>query len=632
MVPAGGRGHHAGTAGCRVKKAHDNNVETMLSPPRRPGVAALLAVVASVLLSACADGTSAPAPSVVVGPASYEVRFQGVDEAPLLDLIRQASLLQTLRAKPPASRAALATRAKADMERLQTVLRSESYYDGEVAYAFEPETEPPLIVVHIETGPAYPLARFAVGYAGGRADAELPKTMRDLDLASDMKARAPAIRDAEQHLLRLLAQRGFPFAAVDDRRIVVDHDKRLLTVDLLVDAGPQISFGAVRIEGAKDVEPDYVRKLLSWRHGERFDQSKVEESLAKLRASNLFAAVDITPVARPPRDGPADILVKVEERPARSIGGGLSWSTTTGILGEAFWEHRNLAGRNETLRLTAKGGELEQNAAANLAKPNLWRRDQTGRLGLEAAREHSDAYKQIRFGATTGLERKIGRYWKASAGVAGEYLDIHENVDDKFLLLSLPLDVTRDTRDNILNPTEGSRIELTLTPSAGTLDREVGFVTLAGSAASYLAFDKDARFVLAGRLGLATILGAARDDIPASKRLYAGGGGSVRGYGYQLLGPLDAGNDPVGGRSRIETSIEMRARITDSVGIVPFIDGGAVGRDSYLDLQQSFRLAAGLGLRYYTGFAPIRLDIAFPLDRRKVDDAFQFYISIGQAF
>ena len=632
MLPAGGRGHRVGTAGRRVEERKEYNVDTMPSAPRRRRIASIVVVLASLLLSACATSVGELFPITDAPPPGYEVRFEGIEDRALLDLVRQASLLQSLRQKPPASPTALDTRARGDVERLQTVLRSESYYAGMVGYEVDRARELPLVVVRLETGPAYALTRFDIGYIGGRDTAGLPKAMRDLALDPGMKARAPAIRDAEQRLLQRLARSGFPYAAVDDRRIVVNHDEKTLTVDLRLDAGPEVTFGAVRIEGADDVDPDYVRKLLVWHEGERFDQGKVEDSLSALRASNLFAAVDIAPTARPEADGPAELLVRVEERPARSIGGGVSWSTTNGALAEALWEHRNLAGHNETLRLTAKGGEVEQGASATLAKPHLWRPDQTGRLGLEGAREHTEAYKQIGFGGSVGLERKIDPLWRASAGVTGEYLDIRENDDGEFLVLSLPLGLLRDSRDSILNPTEGSRLELTLTPSAGTLDHEVGFLSLGGAVASYLAIDDDARFVLAGRLGLATIVGAAREDIPASKRLYAGGGGSVRGYGYQLLGPLDAGNDPVGGRSRIETSIEIRARITETIGIVPFLDGGSVHRDSYPDLEQEFRLAAGIGLRYHTRFAPLRLDFAFPLDRRRVDDAFQFYVSIGQAF
>jgi translocation and assembly module TamA len=563
----------------------------------------------------------------------YEVAFEGVGEGELLDLLREASRLVALRAKPPASLAALEKRASADLERLDTVLRSESHYAGKISYVVDAKATPVLATVRVEPGPAYRLREFEIRYGAERPDADRPRRMTELGLKPGMKARAPAIRDAERELLQLLGRRGFPFAEIGDRRIVVDHDARTMSVTLTVASGPLASFGPASVAGAERVDPAYVLMLLTWREGERFDQSKVDASLDKLRGSNLFTGVDIAPDGRPAADGPVPMKVTLQERPPRSIGGGVSWSTTDGVLGEVFWEHRNLGGRNETVRLTAKAGEIEQGASANLSKPNYLRRDQTGRLGLEAAREDTEAYVQKGVGGSAGLDREFDRFWRGSAGVALEYLDIRENDSDEFLVLSLPVGLTRDARDSILDPTRGSRLDLTLSPSLGTLDHQVGYLTLGAAVAAYWPIDAKARFVLAGRLAWGTIVGAPSDDIPASKRLYAGGGGSVRGYGFQLLGPLDAGNDPIGGRSRIESSLEMRIKLTEEIGIVPFVDGGSVRRTSYPDPSREFRIAAGLGVRYYTRFAPLRLDIAFPLDRRDgVDDAFQFYVSIGQAF
>ena len=148
-----------------------------------------------------------------------------------------------------------------------------------------------------------------------------------------------------------------------------------------------------------------------------------------------------------------------------------------------------------------------------------------------------------------------------------------------------------------------------------------------------MANDEDERFILAGRTRIGTTVGADSESLPANRRFYAGGGGSIRGYAYQLVGPLDDDEDPFGGTSLVEFGAEVRVRVTDTIGVVPFIDGGMVYDDPWPDADQELLWAAGLGLRYFTGFGPLRLDVAFPLNRRDgVDDAFQFYISFGQAF
>ena len=133
--------------------------------------------------------------------------------------------------------------------------------------------------------------------------------------------------------------------------------------------------------------------------------------------------------------------------------------------------------------------------------------------------------------------------------------------------------------------------------------------------------------------GLPRSAGEATATLPANHRLYAGGAGSIRGYEFQKAGPLDANNDPLGGRSLATFGAELRWRITDTIGIVPFLDGGNVYDSTVPDFSEKFFWGAGLGFRYYTDFGPLRADIAVPLDRRKnIDDAYQFYISLDRLF
>src|SRR5262249_34760600 len=122
-------------------------------------------------------------------------------------------------------------------------------------------------------------------------------------------------------------------------------------------------------------------------------------------------------------------------------------------------------------------------------------------------------------------------------------------------------------------------------------------------------------------------------ELPPSIRFYAGGGGSVRGYAFQKLGPLDKHNDPEGGRSVIEFGSEFRVRITDTIGLAPFIEGGNVYVDSLPEVTKfDFRYGAGWDFLYYPPIGPFRFDIAFPINPRHTDDPYQFYISLGQAF
>jgi translocation and assembly module TamA len=119
--------------------------------------------------------------------------------------------------------------------------------------------------------------------------------------------------------------------------------------------------------------------------------------------------------------------------------------------------------------------------------------------------------------------------------------------------------------------------------------------------------------------------------VPKNRRLYSGGGGSVRGYARREIGPLDAQGDPIGGRSVAEASLEMRSKLYGDIGGVVFVDAGTVDTESVPGFGE-VQYAAGVGVRYHSPVGPIRLDVAFPLNPRDTDDAFQLYFSIGQAF
>ena len=142
------------------------------------------------------------------------------------------------------------------------------------------------------------------------------------------------------------------------------------------------------------------------------------------------------------------------------------------------------------------------------------------------------------------------------------------------------------------------------------------------------------RIVAAGRIRLGTILGAQRDDIAPSRRFYSGGGGSVRGYGYQRIGPRDVDNDPIGGRSLAEFSLEARIRLNafgGNFGIVPFIDGGTLSTKAMPDFRD-WQIGVGIGARYYSSFGPIRIDIGTPLNRQQGDGRIAVVVGLGQAF
>lgn len=565
----------------------------------------------------------------------YVTVISGVDDGALEKLLEAASQLEGLEDRPPPSLVALERRVRSDVERLQKVLRSEGYYGARITFDIDADAQPVAVSLGIDKGERYTLARFTVRYVetGSEAD-DLPVDPSAMGATIGAPGRAEMVTSARRRLLESLGDMGRPFAEVVDQSVLVDHADSTMSVTLDVIPGELARFGPVDVADAVDVEPDYIESFVPWKEGETYDRRKVNELRKRLLETGLFASVAIERSKSPTPDGELPITVRVDERKHRSIALAGRWSTDQGFSVEGQWEHRNLFGRGELLSLSAEIGEIKQEFAAAYVKPRFLRRDQDLLLDAALAHEDFDAYEGPLTRYFAGIQRQINENWRVVAGVPIEFSKLTDlQGSRKFSLFGLEARGERDTSNDRLDPNDGSRLRLSLTPWYGTGENRVNFVTGRFAIAGYHAVDAAERYTLAGRARLGSTVGESTETLPANKRFYAGGGASIRGYRFQSVGPLGPDNTPLGGRSLLEVSAELRARITESLGGAVFIDAGNVYDDEVPDLSTNLQWAIGFGVRYFTNFGPIRLDFGFPLNGRDgVDDTMQFYISIGQAF
>lgn len=587
-------------------------------------------------------GTGAAEPAAAVaedfeGRLDYTVSITGVD-GELLDLMERSSLLEELADRPPPTLGGLLRRAQTDQERFNRVLRSRGYYDGEVRFEVDPEREPVAVTFTVEPGEAFILDHYVIHYVDPEDQPAAPD-LETLDLEIGMRAEAARIVVASNLLIGALHNFGRPFAREVDRQAVVDFEHRTMSVDVFVEAGPHAGFGPVTFTGLERTREDYVRQWVNWGPGDSFRQSDLDALQRNLAATGLFTAVGVDRAAELDADGNVPVMVETVPSPHRSVGGSVGFSTDRGAGGRVFWEHRNLLGRDEDLRFVLGGDFLQQAASIHFTRPNYQELGRTLFARTEFQRSDTDAFEGLEALVAAGLSWLITDRWSASLGGAIEYASLEDNLEEAegrttSILGSLPATLSYRNVDSELDPTSGFRFDLLLTPSFGQSNNQpIAFQTSELEGAAYYPVDAERRFVLAGRARVGSIVGADLADIPANRRFYAGGGGSIRGYEFQRVGPLDAAGDPTGGRSRAEVSAEVRVRVWREIGVVPFIAGGQVYETVYPDFSDPFQWAAGLGLRYHTVVGPLRLDVAFPINRREgIDDFFQFYISLGQAF
>jgi len=580
--------------------------------------------------------------------ADYKVDMTKVNDPTLGAALQSSSTLIELEEKPPEDVTALRRRAQEDLTRLQKALRSAGYYDGTVTITVDGETVMPgatpgdyedaskkkiPVAIKIEPGPLYKLRKIEVTGFG--------------DLKSRLKsgtaARASMIIAERRLLLDKVMAEGNPFAEVVLKPATVDHAAHVLDIAFEVTPGPDAKLGKVTVHGLDYTNPDFVARRAKFAPDTKFSPGALEALRSDLQSMDLFSAVKVTPATELDADGTLPVRVDVTERERHFVGFGASYSTNDGAGATAYWGTRNLFGNGERLRFDAviDGADpsdlvdkLDYRLSSNFRKPDFLTERQDLVANLTAADEHDpDTFDKRAATLNFGLERTLSRTIRVNYGWEIEASHIKDETGTNNFFLNGPTaSIAYDTSDDLLNPTKGVRATFGGEALPTWLGSSEDVYTLNGTAAGYLNLAGKGDLVLAGRVGVASAFGSSLENLPADRRLYAGGGGSVRGYEFRSISPENSDGDEIGGRSSVTGSVELRYRFLEDFGIVPFFDAGTVSRDSMPNFDEPIQYAAGLGFRYYTAFGPIRADIAVPLNPRHDDDSIAFYVSIGQAF
>jgi translocation and assembly module TamA len=574
----------------------------------------------------------------------YFYRVEGLEAVADADRMRERFKEQSALAKDdgdPANAAQIDRRAREDAELLTSLLQSEGYYDAAVETGIGLEGDRIAVGLSAVAGPRYTFE--AVDLQGLEAAGERAATLRD---AFAVKAGDPVVADqviAAGVALRVaLGEEGFALAEVGEQDIVLDHQKATARLVLPVTTGPVARFGDIRVTGQPPFSSRHVGRIARFRKGDQYERSEVDDLRRALIATGLVASVDtkLVPVGK---GEVVDVAVHLEPAPMRTIAGEAGYGTGEGVRLEASWQHRNFFNPEGALTVRGVVGTQEQLAAVSLRRNNFRRRDQVLTAQLSASDVDRDAFAARTVLIAGGLERQSNFIWhkKWTWSIGGELIATDERDTIKstgearrrtFFIGAIPASLTYDGSDSLLDPTNGFRLGGRLSPELSFHGGTFGYARAQIDASAYRPVSE--RIVAAGRVRLGTILGAGRDDIAPSRRFYAGGGGSVRGYGYQRLGPRDADGDPIGGRSLAEFALEARIRLKafgGDFGIVPFFDGGTLSTRSMPDLGD-WQFGAGIGVRYYSSFGPIRLDVGTPLNPQSDDSRVAVVVSLGQSF
>ena len=569
----------------------------------------------------------------------------GGNEALREDLVA-ASLVQSAKTDGRTDPRDVMAVANADYAQLLGVLYKFGYYggrisilvDGREAGLISPFQEPTRIdniVIRVDPG-----APFRFGAVALRPLA--PGSTPTPGFATGHPAAARLVGKATRAGIDGWRDVGHAKAQIADQSIVADHRTHELDVDIRLDPGPRLRFGNLRQTTDSAVRPGRLRQIAGLPTGEVFSPDELETAEKRLRRTGAFRSVTLSE-AETIRDGDVlDIDMAVTDEKPRRFGFGAEMSTNEGLKLSGFWLHRNLFKGAERLRVDAeiaglgsqsggRHGGVDYLLGARLDRPATFGPDTTFYALGRAERLDEPNYMSDQAVLEFGLTRIISDKLSVEGGIGLRYSrEITATTANTFTHLVLPFKATWDTRDVALDPTDGFYLNGELTP----------FIDLDGSATgariffderSYHALDQSNKFIFAQRLQFGSVVGSKLTNTPQDFLFYSGGGGTVRGQPYQSLGVAQPGNTLIGGRSFLSASAEIRAAMTDKIGLVAFMDAGFVGPDSLSQSGGNWHSGAGLGVRYETGIGPVRLDVAAPVSG-STGDGVQFYVGIGQAF
>ena len=595
-------------------------------------------------------------------PVRYNVVFEPTGSGSLDSLLKKSSSLESLHGKLKTGPFALISRAEADRKKFMTVLESQGYDSGTVAITIDGhKPSAPSLPELLEKAPSSHTATVKVTvrkgslYHIGEIDTPgltVPDAKSALGISVGEPAKAGPILAAGGKLQTRLENDGYAFVKVSTPVAYARPKDHTLLVRYKVTMGPKVDVGDIAFSGLKRMNPAFLKRHMALHPGEPYSRKALDKARNSLLGLNVFSSVTAGTAKSPNPPGRVPVTFSVQEQKPYAVSIGASYDSSLGIDANVSWLDRNVFGEAQRLKfslgITGLGGTGTSytatygnhtytvrpgyNAKATYQVPDFGEVGQTLNASVEAVKQYLPAYSQTGILGNVSISRPVTKALTATigTGVIAERID-QEGVGRTYDLVQFPLALHYSTANSLLNPTRGVRATLTVTPTVPVAGGSGIFVKTELVGSTYCDLEGKGRGVLALHGVIGKIFGASQFQVPPDQRFYAGGTGTVRGFTYQTVGPLFPDGIPEGGTAIDALETEFRQRIGKSFGVAPFIDAGQVSANGK-PFTGTLRVGAGLGLLYYSGIGPIRVDVGFPINRPPGGASLAVYIGLGQAF
>ncbi len=475
------------------------------------------------------------------------------------------------------------------------------------------------------------------------------------------------IKDIISTMELYLKNNGFYNPQITHKRVVIDYENNEAVLYLNILCGNNVVFGKTYIDKFSGIDENFIRNRLEWFEGEKFNYDKVKLSEENLKNTQIFSDVNINTVDEDSNNNSIPMVVKVTEDKKHILDFGIMYSGVKNmnfdkksnvrkglkaLTAKLSWTRLNAFGCGEKFMINTEGTPMKANEKrmdyafeASLTQPDIFTKNGDVNYIIGRKQELTNVFfkKSDKVGVyysyswLNSLYPSIGLFFENNFIDSDPVFFFNNKLSKNYKGWGIPLDLTIDQTDDILNPTEGYKIHSNF--SFFKLNSH-NINDLKSYVISYTYNCKlmnSRKNVFALYLAKKGIINSKIDFIPLDKRIYAGGINSVRGYANQMASEKIKGIDSIsGGKSSIEFNTELRHKINKDWGGTIFFDGAKVfGNQSKCFEIENKRwfYSIGFGIRYFTEIGPIRLDFAFPINRRKeVDSKMQFIMSLGQAF
>jgi translocation and assembly module TamA len=625
----------------------------------------------------------------------YVVRINGnIPIAILKELKNQSVLVQDEKVRTLSGIEMANMLAKEDVERFKCECEKAGYFDAAVNVDVVQQEKEIFIAFNVDLGGRYTIKeRIIQSPTSAHTVIKSSKDSREFVVFK-------AVTREKDKIKSTLQNNGYFFAETEDPLVEIDREEKQATITYRYVPGNLVVISDLQVSGEGNVPKSFVTKHISIEKGAVLKQSDVINSRTDLINSGLFAEVTISAEKMSENENLGEkkpcppslqnshswqnhhdkALVKVEVVPAppHTIGGGVYFAATEGVVVSAMWQNKNFMNKALDVGAIFQGGTKEMSATAFFNKPNAFGRHNVFHADASLKQLNTIAYEGQKYSLTAGLIRHT-KHTKPKMTYSVlptiEYGALKQNINTiNQALFGVKVNATLNMSNHVTTPTSGFVLDLTCHPYFGSLRPDEvssattsttstegtttatttgptaqtlhanGMCVFSGSAKGYVPLDHagDVEYgnvtVIAALMSCGTIAVKDFACIPFDKRFYGGGRNSVRAYGYQLSGELNSEDKPIGGSSLLEFCVEPRIRLSNDFGAVVFFEASRVSKRA--STNNNVLYGAGVGVRYFTRFGPIRFDIAVPFERRAsqknkdkyVDRGFQFYISVGQSF